>query len=175
MRDEARGITLIELIVVIAIIAILAAVAGFEFRGWIARYKVESQITQMHADLMSARVRAMQGNALYIIELANNSYTICEDTNGNNVCDNPGETGTDVSQALSKPNLRYRLNWGLGGGGNRVFMDRRGIITPTGDVWSVQDVGAIWPAEDVDYDCVTVADTRINLGKYDGAICQARL
>jgi len=167
-----EGFTLIELIIVIGVIGILIVVAGFEFTGWVARYKVESQIKQLHADLMSARVRAMQRNVTYVTELANNNYVICEDTNGNSVCDNPGETSMNVSQALSKMNLRYQLNWGLGA--NRVTMDRRGIIAPNGPIWLVNDVGAVWPQGEVDYDCIVLSDMRINMGKYDGANCQER-
>jgi len=170
-----NGLTLIELVVVIAIIGILAVVAGFEFTGWMARYRVESQIKEMYADLMSERVRAMQRNIQYVAEMANNQYVICEDTNGNNICDNPAETAnSSISQALSKFNLRYQLNWGFSGGASRIVMDRRGIAAQNGSIWLVQPDGTIWGPADVDYDCIVISNTRINLGKYDGANCQAK-
>jgi prepilin-type N-terminal cleavage/methylation domain-containing protein len=174
------GFTLIELLVVTAIIGILVVVTGFEFTGWMSRYEVESEIKQMHADLMSARVKAMQKNMQYVTALSNDlaihrgKYVICEDTNpANNACDNPAETTTSVSRALSKSGLRYQLNWGLLGGGNTITMDRRGIASPNGTIWLVQDGGAAW-GPDVDYDCIIISDVKTDLGKYDGANCQAK-
>jgi len=171
---KQSGFTMIELIIVVSIIAILILAGAFQFMGWIARYKVEAQTKDMYTDLMTARSRAMQRNMTYLVELAATSYTICEDTNNNGVCDNPAETTANISRKLSKPNPRYQMNWGFGGGLSRITMDRRGVSTPNGSIWLLQPDGTVWAVGDVDYDCVVISETRINMGKWDGANCQAR-
>ncbi len=62
------GVTLIELLIVIAIGGILVIALGFEFVGWMARYRVESQIKTMQADLLNARQRAMEKNIQYVAQ-----------------------------------------------------------------------------------------------------------
>jgi prepilin-type N-terminal cleavage/methylation domain-containing protein len=180
------GFTLIELLVVVTIITIVTVVFGFEFTGWIARYKVENQIKTMHADLMNARQKAMERNTQYVAQLlpGNKSYVICEDSNGNNACDAPAETTTSVSQMLSKNNLRYPLTWALDLGAppnppaNTIIIDRRGIlpcddpiVTCTGTIWLTNpDTGAVYGPNDVDYDCIVLSTVKINVGKYDATI-----
>ena len=161
---DERGLTLIELAVVIAIVGILMVLAGFQFVGWQARYKVESQIKEMYADLLEARQRAMQRNRTYFIRstvASPDQYTTYEDANGNNTLD----IGTDtVIPNLSKQDLRYRMAWNFGG---TVTMDKRGLIEPSGSVWLLDPDGNPFSEDEVDYDCIVVSRTRINLGKYD--------
>lgn len=183
------GFTLIELLVVVGIISILVIVLGFEFTGWQARYNVESQIKILNADLISARQRAMQKNLQYMVQLAadGKSYLICEDTNGNGVCDSPSETtNSSISQSLSKNGLRYQMNSDLGGA--TIVMNTRGMLmlsnggaindidnTAPNKIWLLNpDTGAFYSASDVDYDCISLSTTRIGLGKFDGANCNVK-
>ncbi len=195
------GVTLIELTIVIAIIIILAVAVGFEFTGWMARYKVESQIKTMHIDLMTARQRAMEKlNVQYVVQLPalnGKSYTICEDANLNNICDAPAETtNSTISQTLSKSGLNYLITWNLPGGAGAQI-----VMTHSGSVQTAQGAGGalldpydnaglpynIWllnpstmaaygptatnTVNEVDYDCISLSTTRIDVGKYDGATC----
>lgn len=177
-----KGFTLVELLVVVAIVGITVIVLGFQFIGWLARYKVESQVKTMHTDLMSARQRAMEKNISYVVQLSANSYVICEDTNGNSACDAPAETtSSGTSQALSKNGLRYRLNWVLDLGAppnppaDTIVVDRRGVlacidpdVTCTGTIWLTNpDTGNLYGDADVDYDCIALSAVRINAGKYN--------
>lgn len=189
MRQD--GVTLIELLVVVAISGILIIVLGFEFVGWMARYKVESQIKTMQADLMNARQRAMEKNIQYVTKLQADkiSYVICEDSSGNSICD-AAEPATPISRSLSKNGLRYPLDWRLDLGtapnppADTIVMDKRGVLpctdpnaTCTGIIFIRNpDTGVPYRLEDVDYDCIVLSAVKINVGKYDATTnnCNAK-
>jgi prepilin-type N-terminal cleavage/methylation domain-containing protein len=178
MRQE--GITLIELIIVVAIIGILATVAGFEVNNWITRYRAETHVKDMYADMSSARQRAMHKNVQHLIVLSAKGYLICEDSNGNNLCDSPSETtDSPVSRALSKNNLRFQINWNLSGSANTVVMDRKGMLSPVtpggSSIWLVKPGAApLWDSSEVDTDCLSIHETRIRMGKFNGTACQPK-
>jgi Tfp pilus assembly protein FimT len=154
------GITLIELMIVVSIVAVLVVTLGFEFRGWMGKYKVESQIKQMHIDFMNARARAMQRNRFHIITLAANTYTIYEDMNENAV--------PDVAEKLSTypKRIEHTITWD--GTGNTITFNTRGLmIPPTRTVRIISDA-------DPDYDCMVLLDTKTNMGKWDGTICKIK-
>jgi prepilin-type N-terminal cleavage/methylation domain-containing protein len=183
------GFTLIELLVVAAIISVLVVALGFEFIGWMAKYNVETEIKTMDIDISTARQRAMQKNTQYVAEVPfvnGNNYRICEDTNGNNLCDSPGETtGSGISRALSKNNLRYPVNADLPGA---LIMNTKGMFmvmnggevtdidnTAPNTIWLTNpDTGGIYDPSEVDYDCISISTTRIGVGKYDGATCNVK-
>lgn len=92
-RLNDKGITLIELIIVSAIVAILAVALGFSYRGWMGAYKIERQVKQLYSDLMDARVRAMQTNRNYFMDISTDGryYRISQDdSNGVTKLDGDG-------------------------------------------------------------------------------------
>jgi len=111
---DSRGLSLVELLVGIAIIAIVMMAVGFEFFGWQARYKVESEIKELEATFMDSRIRARQKNRTYFIlcdkssDNARRSYVTYEDDGDDRLEFN----GEDVEVGdLTKRGLPYRLDW----------------------------------------------------------------
>lgn len=150
MKEE--GITLIELIIVISIIGILVVALGFSFQGWMGGYKIESQVKEMHADLMNARVRAMQRNRAHFVVVTANNYQIFEDINENNVNDDAALAGWTTPKALQ---------YAVASGAGTVTMSTRGIVSPNGTIQF--NIGTNTP----DYDCIVLFATRINMGKWN--------
>jgi prepilin-type N-terminal cleavage/methylation domain-containing protein len=179
---KQQGFTLIELIVVITIIGILVAALAFDFTGWRSRYRVESQIKIMYTDLMSARMYAMHKNMSYFIRLTSATpyeYTTYEDKNGNDSLDIGVDTKIDM---LSKKNLVHKITWN-GAGDPDIKMDRRGMVQPSTQpiagisIWLLNVAGNPFDPSEVDYDCIFLSATRINMGKYDAAaipVCQSK-
>ena len=164
-----RGFTLIELVVVMAIIAILLVIAFISGQQWMGRYNAESQIRQMHTDLLQTRVRAMQINRQYFVVVNAGSYQIFEDTN-----DSGGiapDVGLDVSLWTTPKALIYTVS----SGAVTLIMDQRGIITTATSALNILpliqfNTGSAAP----EYDCLQLYATRINFGRMNGANCVPR-
>ncbi len=154
MRQE--GITLIEILVVVAIVGLLAALAGVEYAGWTRKYTAENEIRVLYGDLMGARVNAMQKNVRHMVALSAEKYDVCEDDDLDGSCDS-------MVNGLSKSNLKHSLLWGLGGGGDTISFDRRGLSLVNGHVNIVADGAEI--------DCVNISATRINVGRMRSGAC----
>jgi prepilin-type N-terminal cleavage/methylation domain-containing protein len=148
-----KGFSLIELVIVITIILSLAAVVGIYGKQWMDMYKAESQIRQMHTDLLQARAQAMERNMQSAVRVNSGSYQIgLTDDNGNTTWQ-PAKT------------LAYVVSSGTG----TITMDQRGIISP--DTLTIQfNTGSGTP----EYDCMQLYATRINIGKMNGANCVTR-
>ena len=99
------------------------------------------------------------------MKLETAQYTIYEDTNptpdGNNVL----ETGTD-RLALQKT-TDYTIAPNLSFGHTQFKFDNDGISSHNGKIRLVSTAAP-------DYDCIVLFSTRINLGKWDGADCNAK-
>ncbi len=159
------GITLVELIIVITIVGVLAIALGLGFSDWMGKYKVESQTNELYADLMDARVRAMQNNRVHFVVLAAKSYSIVEDTSPSP--DGNGKREADNDTQILAKNTTYTLNASLSPSAAEFSFNRRGLISHTGNVRLDSTVNP-------DYDCIVLAATRINMGKWDGANCDAK-
>jgi prepilin-type N-terminal cleavage/methylation domain-containing protein len=162
---NSRGVTLVELIIVISIMGIVAVAVGFTFQDWVGGYNIESQIKQIHTDLMYTRSRAMDRNRTHFFVFSNStSYTIYEDMN-------PGPDGnrtleTSDTQLPGYPKtLRYGVNWSGGGTVPPINFDKRGFINPNSGTISIAST------QNPDYDCITFTDLKINMGKMNGANC----
>lgn len=170
-----KGFTLIELLVVVTIISVLAIALGFSFQGWIGGYRIESQTKDLYADMMAARVSAMQRNRSHFVVVESDAirgqYRIFEDANGNGVYDEGSE---DNMQKFTNPKiLDYPLLCTAADlctvDNGTVSFNTKGIVSPNATIHL--DKGSNNP----DYDCIVLFATRINMGKWnDVDTCDAK-
>jgi prepilin-type N-terminal cleavage/methylation domain-containing protein len=166
------GFTLIELLIVITVIGMLASALAFSYQGWMMGYNVESQIKEMHLDLMNARARAIQRHRMHFVDLTAAQYTIYEDTNpapnGDGISDPP--TDTQLSQIDLDP--RYPVTWS-NPGDTRIEFDIKGLSSDNKTICSNTAT-----TSNADYDCIAILSTRIKMGKLanpiaNGGVCIA--
>ncbi|MCE5225603.1 MAG: prepilin-type N-terminal cleavage/methylation domain-containing protein [Porphyromonadaceae bacterium] len=167
-----KGITLVELLVVIAIIGILVIALGFSFQGWIGRYRVESTIKQIYADLMTARARAMTQHRTHFAVINTavipNTYSIFEDTNPAPDGNDNREAGDALLPSYPKQLFNDNITWV---GGDITFGKNGTITSPN----ALGDTMCIFTTLAPDYDCIIISRTRINLGRIinQGGNCDA--
>lgn len=160
-----RGITLIELLIVIAIIGVLLVALGFSFQGWMGGYKVESQVKEMHGDLMNAMANAMNRNRSYFVSWSTIRYTIYEDTNPAPDGNGNLETASDRQVMQKNLNANYPIVWTTNGSPTS--------FTPRGFISGIRTV-RVPNSSGSDYDCVVISRSRINSGLWttaDGGDC----
>jgi len=202
---DSKGVTLIELLVAVSIITIVMVVVGFEFFGWQAKFKVESEVKEIESAFMDARMRARQKNIMYFVrfdkttEAARYDYAVYEDSNGTGTLD----IGTDTEvRDLTKKGLPFRLDWDGTAGPTPVgslldfAIDEKGFVGLTNNrffpypwprqegvpdniyIWLIDQEGRRYimggsdytdrtDIPEIAYDCVRIAETRVNIGKLD--------
>ncbi len=164
IAKDIRGVTLVELMIVIAIFGILLSVLGFSFRGWVGKYKVEDETKRFYADLMDARARAMQKKRVTFVDLAANRYRTFEDSDPTP----DGDEALNGADALiADTQTQYAIDEALTGGVTQFHFDRQGLASVTGRIRLVSSLSP-------DYDCITIATTRIRIGRFDGGTCQEK-
>ncbi len=156
---ENRGITLIELVVVICIIGILVASLGFEYQDWLEKYQVERTTKELYADMMHARIRAMESGREHYLILNDRSYVIAEDANDSGVYDDPPLPGFPKA-------VEHQLGWNNHDPVSKVTFDRRGLMSELRTIWIT--------SADADHNCIVVSRSRIITGKFVGGICEKK-
>ncbi len=164
MRDT-DGFTLVEILVTIAILSILLGIAGLSARDWVIRYQVESQTRQVYADLMNARVNAMQRNRVFFVSVGANQYAIYEDSypspDGNGNLD----TGAGQDRLVIQKAAQYTL---VSSPTATFNFTANGLASSaTAAVVDIHCQSTANPASD----CIEVSLTRILMGKWNGSTC----
>ncbi|OGW41190.1 MAG: hypothetical protein A2Y97_11360 [Nitrospirae bacterium RBG_13_39_12] len=175
MKD--KGMTLLELVIVISIIGILVVALGFQFAGWIDKYRVETQMSELYVDLMNARLRSMQRNRAHFVNLEQKQYTVQEDIDpwpdgdtSLTAYDNNRPSGYNYPIPLVKKTLNSNnpITWS-----NirvtEIKFNQRGLANVNKTICVVTD-------NDADYDCLAISATRIRFGRLsnkisDGGTC----
>lgn len=154
LTADNRGFSLVEILVTIAILGILVTIGATSFRELNEKYRIEAATKQFYADLMEGRGRAMQRNRVHYVQMTSNGYTIYDDTN------KPVIFGK-LSSTITFPSS------GSPGGVMNFQFNRNGIASTAGYVRVQSSVPRVFP----DYNCITIAETRIKMGQYNGAAC----
>jgi Tfp pilus assembly protein FimT len=155
---SSKGITLVELVVVLSVVVILIASAGFSYEKWMGNYRVEIETKELYADLMRARLMAMQRNRKHFVTTNEYSYTIFEDRNENGSPE-PGEELPAYPRKVTHPldsNSTASLSF-----------NTRGMIAVPRTLHFNLDNTGLAP----DYDCLKLSRSRMIMGKYNGAEC----
>jgi Tfp pilus assembly protein PilE len=184
-----RGVTLVELIIAVTVVMILAVALNFSFQGWMGGYNVESEIKQIHSDLLNAKARATERARFHFFYFPGAtpyaSYTLYEDDSDGvkKVPDGDTllQTGTGATadtQLGGYPQpLRYLATTCTGtitadktsdGVAKPGFIfDKKGfIMAGAGTSWSIKiDSTGYNP----DYNCILVTNTKINIGKLNAS------
>jgi prepilin-type N-terminal cleavage/methylation domain-containing protein len=162
-KVKEQGFTLVELLIVMTIVGTLAVIATISFNKMTIKSNIESQIKQMHSDLMTARIWAMDRSTCHFVLLkANGSYTVYEDSN--NYCSNltpPDNDTMQLQRTMTNPIL-----FNNAAPTNNVYpiFDNRGLATITGTISIPDTVGAA-------YDCILIETTRTSMGLMTGGNC----
>ena len=150
---DKQGVSLVELLVVFSIVGILAVALGFSYQGWRAKYQVEKQMRELHADLMQARADALERKRNYFAVIASTSYSVYEDTNPAPDGNGTLETASDRLALVRTVEPSKPLT-----GAATIEFNTRGLANVLGSICTINTF-------DADYDCIVVSQSRVNLGK----------
>ncbi|MBI5408373.1 MAG: type II secretion system protein [Nitrospirae bacterium] len=167
-----KGMTLIELVIVITIIGILAGALAFSFQSWMSGYNTESQIKQLHGDLMDARTRTKNRNRMHFVDLTAAQYTVYEDTDPAPDGDGTPNPANDTLVFQKSLNASYPITWS-DPSDTRIEFDTKGLSNDDKTICN----NTAFDAE-ADYDCIVITATRIKMGRLttpisSGGACDA--
>ena len=123
MQRSINGVSLIEILITIAIAALLLAIGFASFRGFKARYDLNSAAHALYSDIMWCQQNSMGAPHSLGISFSAHKYIIFKDINDNGVFDN----GTDTK--IQERELNHITLSGYPQNG--FVYSRRGIASPT--------------------------------------------
>ena len=168
MADSAKGgecgMSLLEVMIVVTILGLLCVILANSYQGWSEKYRVETAVKEMFADLMDARGRAIQRSRAHFVTVTTSpaGYQMFEDTSPQ-----PDGNGTleAADRAVRTAGVRYPITV-IPAGTTQINFNRDGLVSmnsgSTGVIRLTSPVSA-------DYDCITLGPTRIKMGQFNAA------
>ncbi len=174
-----NGFTLLELLVVVVIISILIAIASITGKAWLDRYRVESQMKQMSADLMNARISAMQQNRMYFVTLTATQYKVYQDANPADpanppVLDGDGVLQTDTDRVVTQTDIFPLYSLTIPASSAQIIFDTKGQASASPGPMGAQTMIRVTGTFNAAYDCIVVSPTKTRLGAMNGATCDVQ-
>ena len=166
------GFSLVELMVVVSIALLLLMWGIPAFSTWNKKHTIEGQMTQLYSNLQLARMTGYSRKILSGIYWGNTtSITSYQVNSNNNGLQGTGSGDTQIAPPVTVssrcPNITMTASDGTTP--TNLAFDGRGF-GPTGKTitFSVAD------SQGAGLDCVAVSNTRIILGKMNGATCNPK-
>ncbi len=163
MRGE-RGASMIELMIVVAIVGLLYVILSNAYQGWAEKYRVESAVKEMFADLMDARGRALQTNRAHFVLVTTTTtparYHVFADTSP--APDGNGTYGAGDTWVRSRT-VQYRVTLAPATV-TAINFNRDGLLSTNGG--TAATIRLTSPVAS-DYDCINLGPTRIKMGRFD--------
>lgn len=165
-----KGFSVVELLAVLAIMGVLLSLAGLTGRTLIEKYRVEGEMRALNADLMNARVRAMQSNRMYFVRVTAHQYSIYQDTN-------PAPDGNETLETATTPQDTLFVQKTISDtfvilNADSFDFDRNGMTIFSAA--TTPRVIRVTTATGPEYDCLDISTTRIRTGSWNGTICQPK-
>jgi hypothetical protein len=138
-------------------------IAALEFRKWIVKYDIESQVSELYGRMQRIRAEALYRNAAHFLVLEEGGYSVVADTwpesLGNGKIDSEDRVLVPFKQFAHPVNK-----------GSTIKFDRRGLV-PLNNARTICVLSDVDP----DFDCIVVHLVRINMGKIrkQSAPCKA--
>lgn len=160
--DESKGFTLLELVVTVAIIALLLSIATLLYSQLNMKYQVESTIKEIYGTMIKMRNDAALSNTPHLVLFNANQVLAGRDADDNGAID---------GAPISTINTGFTVNCGIppaiaACAGFTVTFNRRGIPN------NLQTVSLAIPANvPSSLNCISIAVTRINIGRFEGGNC----
>jgi prepilin-type N-terminal cleavage/methylation domain-containing protein len=172
MKNET-GFTLIELLVTIAVVSVLVIALAFQYVGWQGGYNIESEMKQLHTDLMNARGSAMLRNRDHFVTLTATRYSVYDDTNPPPDGNGTLEIATDTRAVQRSLNPQYPIIWS-NPADTQIDFTQKGLSRDDKIICANPADASL----NADNDCIILTATRINIGKLttkisDGGACDA--
>jgi len=172
MKCNERGFSLLEMLTVLAIATIVMSMAVLQFNSWNVKANIDTQTRELLSDLSDARLGAIQTKGSRAVFLSVSSATFYTYSTNETVS---LSTGRFMFKRYFKNHVRVMQSSGtLTSQCSNIGFDSLGMTDTfslsgfvTGETIVAQPTGT-----NAAIDCLTIATTKINVGKYNGTSCQ---
>lgn len=146
-----RGFSLIELLIGMVIMGILLSIATLNWNAMQTKSAIESEIQQIHADLLEVRLKALHSKTERSVIFSGNVYKEYA---------SKVTSVTTTEEPIVTKQLRYPVDWGRG----VLTFDAQGLTNDI-DSLCVLPTNSTADLNSAAVDSIVVSQARLNLGK----------